>query len=88
MIAAKKHEEAMREMARRKAAQQASVRRGAGRGVSSSVAASKGISAGVRTKNKHLQDFENIKSSHKRRKGVDASIVLLGFDNLKFPYSF
>ena len=65
-IAAKKHEEAMRELARRK--------KETGRAAAvpmsrKAVPPVKGISAGVRSKNKHLQEFERMKMGHKKRNG-------------------
>lgn len=64
-IGNRKHEEAMRELNRRRNEQQIQKRPARGAGA----AASKGASAGIKTKNKHLRAFEQIKSSHKKRKG-------------------
>jgi hypothetical protein len=79
-IGARKHEEAMKELARRKKEQSVKGGGGGGRGggghqgaASSRLSAMppvKGIAAGVRNKNKHLQDFEMLKQSHKKRKGI------------------
>ena len=76
MLGQKRHEEAMREMARRKhesvqkgpaaAARNARIQRG---GRAGGIVPKKGISSGVRNKNKHLQDFENLKAGHKKRRG-------------------
>ena len=65
-IAAKKHEEAMKELARRK--------KEAGRSAANPISRKaappmKGISSGVRSKNKHLQEFERMKQGHKMRNG-------------------
>jgi hypothetical protein len=71
LIGAKKHEAAMKEMARRKLENS---RKPAKMGVSGAGqrvvgAAAKGISAGIRNKNKHLQEFENMKASYRKKKG-------------------
>ena len=83
-MGAKKHEEAMRELARRRKEQGkhggggGGGGAGAGRGSQGAAAARlasipplKGISSGVRNKNKHLQEFESLKQSHKKRKGIN-----------------
>jgi len=66
-LGARKHEEAMRELARRKKEQSSRPQQQAASRLSS-VPPLKGISAGVRNKNKHLQDFEVLKQGHKKRK--------------------
>lgn len=72
LMGAKKHEAALREMARRKHDNEASKKRG---GVASSghgakvQLAKKGISAGQHTKNKHMAEFQNMKMGFRRRKG-------------------
>ena len=78
-MGAKKHEEAMREMARRKAEtgrrnRAPAAGAGGSGGRNKVVAAGKGMSSGVRTKNKHLQDFERMKAGHKKRKGRENSL--------------
>ena len=81
-MGAKKHEEAMKELARRRKEQGkhggGGGGVGAGRGSQGAAAARlasipplKGISSGVRNKNKHLQEFESLKQSHKKRKGMN-----------------
>lgn len=64
MIGAKKHEDAMREMAKRKAEQL-----GKKTGNNRLSAPAKGIAAGIKTKNKHLQEFQKMKSGFNKRKG-------------------
>lgn len=67
VLGAKKHEDAMREMARRKAEQ---LKKKEQRPVVNRVAVpAKGMAAGVRTKNKHLQDFHKAKSNFSKRRG-------------------
>eukprot|EP01038_Epipyxis_sp_PR26KG_P009293 gene9293-12521_t len=66
LIGAKKHEEAMRELAKRK--QENSKKVAAKPAVGRIAIPTKGISAGVKNKNKHLQDFEKLKQSHQKRK--------------------
>jgi hypothetical protein len=69
MIGQKRHEEAMKEMAKRKQ-EQMQKKLGASSAARNKVQApSKGIASGVRTKNKHLQEFEKMKSGHNKRKG-------------------
>lgn len=72
---AKKHEAAMKEMARRK---NENSRKPAKMGVSGAArnaerqkvaVPTKGIAAGVKSKNKHLQEFENMKAKYRKRKG-------------------
>jgi hypothetical protein len=88
-LGAKKHEEAMKELARRRKEQGKHGGGGGGgggalgggnggRGSQGAAAARlasipplKGISSGVRNKNKHLQEFESLKQSHKKRKGIN-----------------
>lgn len=67
----KKHEAAMKEMARRK---NENSRKPAKIGISGAahnkvVLPQRGIAAGVRNKNKHLQEFENLKTSYRKKKG-------------------
>lgn len=88
LIGAKKHEEAMKEMARRKAENNSRKQPAAGAGTTHKIGISaaaqnmskqqqqnrvvlpsKGISANVRNKNKHLQEFENMKQNYRKRKG-------------------
>jgi len=59
----------MRELARRKKEQSSRPQQQAASRLSA-VPPLKGISAGVRSKNRHLQDFEALKQGHKKRKGV------------------
>jgi hypothetical protein len=69
MIGQKRHEEAMKEMAKRKQ-EQMQKKLGASSAARNKVQApSRGIASGVRTKNKHLQEFEKMKSGHNKRKG-------------------
>ena len=84
-IGAKKHEEAMKELARRRKEQgkHGGGVGGGGRGSQGAAASRlasipplKGISAGVRNKNKHLQEFESLKQSHKKRKGIYAEMYV------------
>lgn len=72
ITAAKKHEAAMKEMARRK---NENSRKPAKMGVGAAaqnriVLPQRGMAAGVRTKNKHLQEFENLKTSYRKKKGT------------------
>ena len=64
---ARRHEEAMRELNKRRNEQQ--IQKRAPRHVAG-LMAPKGASAGVRSKNKHLQDFEKLKSGFKKRRGA------------------
>jgi hypothetical protein len=41
----------------------------AARNATKVVAPARGIAAGVKSKNKHLQEFENMKNQYKKRKG-------------------
>ena len=65
MLGAQKHELALKELNKRRHEQLN--KKKATRPVGVQIAA-KGISAGVKNKNKHLQDFEKIKSGHRKRK--------------------
>lgn len=76
MIGKKKHEEAMKEMARRKAeaknqkaALQSAPQKGARGGKGGFAAPKKGIAAGVHSKNPHLQEFQQMKRGFQKRKG-------------------
>lgn len=81
LIGRKKHEEAMKEMARRKAeARNTSNNRGAvpgARGGGKPVLAlpKKGLAAGVHNKNAHLQEFQQLKKSHLKRRGKSIEIL-------------
>lgn len=66
-LGARKHEEAMRELARRKKEQSSRPQQQAAARLSA-VPPLKGLAAGIRSKNKHLQDFEALKQGHKKRK--------------------
>ncbi len=68
MMGAKKHEEAMREMARRKT-EQSSRKIAAARSNGRVQMPNRGIAAGVKSKNKHMQDFEKLKQGNKKRTG-------------------
>jgi hypothetical protein len=57
----RRHEEAMAELARRRAAQSKRKTTGPGPGI--------GISAGIKTKNKHMAEFQSLKDGHNKRKG-------------------
>jgi hypothetical protein len=61
-----KHEQALKEINRRRT-ESTGTQRKAGPGVAG---ASKGASAGVRTQNKHLQHFEKAKQEFKRKQGM------------------
>lgn len=60
----RRHEEAMKELARRRAEQVAKIKAGKPQLVRATV----GVSAGIRTKNKHLSEFQNIKDGYLKRK--------------------
>lgn len=71
-----KHQQAMAEMQRRKQQQQ-QLSKGvsaAARNAQRSVVPAKGAAAGVRTKNKHLQQFQMEKQQHQRRKGTSLPV--------------
>jgi hypothetical protein len=61
---ASKHEAALKELNRRRHEQQITRQRVPGRNAQPS----KGAAAGIKNKNKHLQDFQNIKNGHNKRK--------------------
>lgn len=75
-MGAKRHEEAMMELNKRRNEQQIQKRPARQAG---GLLGAKGASAGIRSKNKHLQDFEKLKSGFKKRRGTSSSffIVLL-----------
>lgn len=82
MVGQRRHEEAMREMLKRKQ-EQAQKKTGvnaaalnAQRKKAPVVAPTRGIAAGVKTKNKHLQEFEKIKAGHNKRKGVHVYFIV------------
>lgn len=83
MMGARKHEEAMKEMARRKAENLKKGVPGAARNArlqqqqrsNARAPAAKGASSGVRNKNRHLQDFEQMKNSHKKRRGMFVMLI-------------
>jgi len=64
---ARRHDEAMRELNKRRNEQQ--IQKRPPRQVAG-LMGGKGASAGVKTKNKHLQDFEKLKSGFKKRRGA------------------
>lgn len=66
---AKRHDEAMKELNRRRNEQQ--IQKRPPRGVAAA-AANKGAAAGIRSKNKHLQNFEKLKSGFQKRRGEAA----------------
>jgi hypothetical protein len=69
-IGARKHEEAMREMNRRKTEQSQKRTTNDRQPNRNKVSIpSRGIAAGVHTKNKHLQEFQKAKSGFSKRKG-------------------
>ncbi len=69
MIGQKKHEEAMKEMAKRKQ-EQMQKKLGASAAARNKVQVpGKGMASGVRTKNKHMQEFEKAKAGHNKRRG-------------------
>ncbi len=74
VIGARKHDEAMKEMARRKADQLSKkLNNGNSRQPVNArrvTAPTKGIAAGIKTKNKHLQEFHQMKSGFSKRKGT------------------
>jgi hypothetical protein len=86
LMGAKKHEEAMREMAKRKAEQLGrGIRRNPASQARSSLPA-KGAAAGIRTKNKHLQEFQKMKSGFDKRKGGTLIFFLVLSDLLLLTY--
>jgi hypothetical protein len=88
IMGAKKHEEAMREMAKRKAEQLGrGVRRNPTSHAKSSLPA-KGAAAGIRTKNKHLQEFQKMKSGFDKRKGTTIVFLSFAFLSLILPSVF
>jgi hypothetical protein len=71
MIGQKRHEEAMKEMVRRKR-EQMTKKTGINAAAQNSkkvTMPARGIAAGVRTQNKHMQEFEKMKSGHNKRNG-------------------
>lgn len=64
---ARRHEEALQELNKRRNEQQ--IQKRPPRQHAGLMGTHKGASAGVRSKNKHLQDFEKLKQGFKRRKG-------------------
>lgn len=75
-----KHQQAMAEMQRRKQQQQQlskGVSAAARNAQQRAVPPAKGAAAGVRTKNKHLQQFQMEKQQHQRRKGTSRTHFLL-----------
>ena len=62
----RRHEEALRELNQRRAEGLARARPLAGAGGRPPL---KGASAGVKNKNRHLQELNEIKNSHRKRKG-------------------
>ena len=55
----------------------------AARNATKVVAPARGIAAGVKSKNKHLQEFENMKNQYKKRKGESLfSLCVCLFDCL------
>ena len=77
-VGRQRHEEAMTELQRRKHALNTKRVPGANnKNAGAPVAggrASKGASAGVHTKNKHLQEFNNMKAGFSKRKGKQATV--------------
>jgi hypothetical protein len=71
LTGAKKHEAAMKEMARRKNENSRKpAKLGVGAAAHNKVALpARGMGAGVKNKNKHLQEFENLKTSYRKKKG-------------------
>lgn len=70
VMGAKKHEAALRELARRKQDNEQARKRATAISAAPRVqVAKKGISAGVKSKNRHIQDFEKMKSGFRKRKG-------------------
>ena len=65
LMGAQKHEVALKELNKRRHDQLNKKRATRPTGVQ---VAAKGISTGVKSKNKHMQDFEKMKSGHKKRK--------------------
>lgn len=76
-IGARKHEEAMKEMNRRKAEQLQKKTGNAPPARRQVAAPAKGIASGIKTKNKHLQEFQKMKSGYEKRKGkIDRGFVV------------
>jgi hypothetical protein len=70
ILGAKKHEMALKEMARRKQESDAASKKRnivTGPTIPKVQMAKKGISTGQKTKNKHMQDFESMKSGFRKR---------------------
>lgn len=83
-VGSKRHDEAMKELLKRRNEQQLPGKKktaSASASINAVVRVSKGASAGVKTKNKHLQEFENIKSGHQRRKIEVKKIPLRSEEN-------
>lgn len=64
----RRHEEAMKELARRREEQAAAGGRGRGGRPPVGSKATIGVSAGIKTKNKHLSDFQNMRDGFSKRK--------------------
>ena len=61
---ARKHEQALQQMNQRRAEQLTKARP-----APVAYRTNQGVSSGIKTRNKHLQEFENIKKSYGKRKG-------------------
>lgn len=64
----RRHDEAMKELNRRRNEQQ--IQKRPPRGIAAA-ALNRGAAAGIKSKNKHLQDFEKLKSGFKKRRGAE-----------------
>ena len=80
LLGAKKHEAAMKEMARRKTENSKKPTKGinnAAKNATTRVVAlpKRGIGAGIKNPNKHLQEFEKMKTSYRKKKGKIVIII-------------
>ena len=66
-VGSRRHEEAMRELNRRRNEQQ--IQKRPPRQVAGLMGNHRGAGSGIKTKNKHLQDFEKLKTGLKKRRG-------------------
>ncbi len=80
MIGHKKHEEAMKEMQRRKQEQMQKKIGVQAAAKNATKAPAKGMGAGIRTKNKHMQEFEKMKSGNNKRRGGFTCLDLVMFN--------
>jgi len=69
-VGSRRHEEAMRELNRRRNEQQ--IQKRPPRQVAGLMGNHRGAGAGIKTKNKHLHDFEKLKTGFKKRRGASS----------------